>query len=262
MEENDVVESTTNNELILFDVTDTVERSADAPFNGGKVKLTYQLRQPTLSEIKDKEAKQPYRSMSSGNEEEQVLSDLSGKADAQLFDRLVVKTVGYKDNIEEGQTEEQRATVLKSIPLRHKVDIVRAVTAVDSEIVYDNEQEVDSFVWTENQEYRVRTELGDTGNYIAYFTIREPSQRQMERYNGATKFFIEKGGKKPVTKITVDVAPGVEIFDTSIISVEGLSVGSDTLDVKNTNHLAAIPPHIKRSVVDAVMAGTRLELGN
>ncbi len=254
--------NSTNVENISFDVTDTIERSAEAPFKGSKVKLTYQLRQPTLSELKDKEAKQPYRSMASGNEEEQVLSDLSGKADAQLFDKVIVKTIGYKENIEEGQSEESRAAILATIPVRHKVDIVRAVTTVDSEIVYDDEQEVDSFVWAEDQEYRVRTEIGDTGNYVAYFTMKEPSQRQLEKYTGATKFFIEKGGKKPVTKITVDVVPGVEIFDASVVSAEGLSVGSEILDVKNAAHLAQIPAHIKRNVVDEVMAGTRLDLGN
>jgi hypothetical protein len=96
--------------------------------------------------------------------------------------------------------------------------------------------------------------------------MKEPSQRQLEKYNGATKFFIEKkkgsASNKPVTKITVDLTPAVEIFDASVAGVEGLSIKEQILDTSNKEHLSLIPAHIKRSVVDAVMAGTKLDLGN
>jgi hypothetical protein len=240
-----------------FDVTDTIQRTG----KGGKVSLTYELRQPTLPELKEKESQQPYRSMNMG-EEEQVLSDLSGKAEAQLFDKLVVSTAGYKLNVQSGQTEEDRKTAIKGIPPRHKTDIVRAVLAVDAKVIYDEDLATETFIWSEDQEYRVRTEIGDTGNFVAYFMMKELSQRQLEKYNGATKMFLERGAKKPITRITVDLAPGVELFDKTAMSVEGLTVKGIMLDVKNPEHLAKIPPHIKRAVVDAVVAETHLELGN
>lgn len=250
MSENSIpeVEATSPAEV---DLNDTFIRTARAPYHGTKVEISYELRLPTLPELKEKESKQPYRSVSSGDEEEQVLSDLSGKQDAMLFDKLVVSTKGYDFDVTSGQSSEDRAKALKGIPPRHKAPIVQAVTKTDSEIVFDDEQETGSFVWTEDQKFRVRTELGDTGNVVVYFNVRELSQREMERYDGATKFFIEKGGKKPVTKITVEPEPGVEIFDAITESSEG-----------TLTSLKDVPPGIKRSVVDAVVAGTKLDLGN
>jgi hypothetical protein len=261
MEENNSVADVAT-DLPTFDVTDTILRESKVKVGSGKVNLTFELRQPTLAELKDKENKQPYRSVASGTEEEQVLSDFTGKAEASLFDKLVVSTKGYGANVVPNQSQEEREAALKGIPPTHKVDIVRAILKVDSEIIYDDEQELDSFVWSEEQEYRVRTEIGDTGNFVSHFTVKEMSQKQLEKYNGATKFFIEKGGKKPVNRISVDIVPGVELFDQLVVGAEGLSVGQEPLNVKLPEHLSKIPAHIKRSVVDAVMAGTRLELGN
>jgi hypothetical protein len=94
--------------------------------------------------------------------------------------------------------------------------------------------------------------------------MKELSQAQLEKYNGATKMFIEKGrsGKKPITRITVDLAPGVELFDKTVINAEGLTVGTEVLDIKNPAHLKKVPSYIKRAVVDAVVAETHLQLGN
>jgi hypothetical protein len=256
MNENSITVEATEQiptEILSTDINlnDTFIRKARAPFKGKKVDVSYELRLATLPELKEKESNQPYRSVNSGNEEEQVLSDLSGKTDVVLFDKLVVSTTGYGTNVAPGQSPEERAKSLKAIPTRHKAPVVQAVTKVTSEVIYDDEPEPGAFVWTEDQKFRVRTEVGDTGNIVVYFNVRELSQREMERYDGATKFFIEKGGKKPITKITVDVEPGVAIFDAIAESAEN-----------TITPLKDIPPSVKRSVVDAVVAGTKLDLGN
>ncbi len=147
---------------------------------------------------------------------------------------------------------------------QHKTSIVLACLANKSESVYSDEnEEVEGlkFSWGENQTYRVRTEIGDTGNFVAYSTLQEPSQKQIDTYTNSSVFSLEKGQKKPITKITASLTTVVQLYDELVQSVEGLTVNGEDVDVKNSKHLSLIDPYMKRSVVDEVMKETKLDLG-
>jgi hypothetical protein len=249
-----------------FELNDTLERTATASQKGKKVSVTHELNRPSLQDLQKRDSKQAYRSQEVGESVDQVLSDLSGEVDVNLYNKLVVRTSGYKNNVSPEQSEEEREIALKGIPSQHKISIIQDLTKVTSEVVYDesDEEEVVEFVWSEDQTYRVRSELGTKGEFVIYSEVKEPSQRQIEIYNGARKFYIErpKGStKKPITKITVDLAPAVKVFDELVQSMEGLTFNDNPVDVKDAKQLASVDAYLKRSILDAVMGATSLDLG-
>jgi hypothetical protein len=267
MEQNSITAETAEvKDTNAFELNDTLERAAKAPFQGKKVSVTHELNRPSLQDLQKRDSKQPYRSQQVEENVDQVLANLSGKADVELYDKLVVRTTGYKYNVVAEQTKEERQTALESIPANHKISIIQSVTKVSSEVVYDesDDDEIVEFVWSEDQTYRVRTEIGANAEFVVYSEIKEPSYRQFETYTGATKFYIErlKGStKNPITKITVELEPANKLFDELVKSVEGMTFNGATVDVKDAKQLAAIDPYFKRSVVDAVMGETRLDMG-
>jgi hypothetical protein len=252
------VESTT------FELNEPFEREAKARSRGKDVSVYHRLRRPTLQELQARDDSQPYRSQDIGNDEEQVLADTSGRADMRLYDLLVVETRGYSKNVAAGQTEDERRAALATVHPAHKVDMIRAILAVQSEVVFDDDEDeiVETFLFGDGATYRVKSELFDAGQFVVYSTLNEPTQRQIEAYTaGATKFTLEKGQRKPVTKITVSLTPAVELFDKLVESIEGLTVNGNPIDVKDVRQLALVDPYLKRSAVDALMKETRLNMG-
>lgn len=260
---NEIIPLTT--EPTSFELNEPFEREAEARSRGRKVKVFHRLRRPTQRELQARDDSQPYRSQDIGNDEEQVLADTSGRPDVRLYDLLVLGTKGYQKNVAEGQTDDERSAALAAIPPQHKIDMVRSILAVQSEVVYDDAEDevVETFLFGDGATYRVKSELGDQGQFVVFSTMNEPTQRQIEAYTaGATKFTLEKGQRKPVTKITVSIAPAVELYDKLVESIEGLTVNGEPLDVNDERQLALVDPYMKRSVVDALMKETRLQMGN
>lgn len=248
-----------------FELNEPFEREAQARTRGHKVTVFHRLRRPTQKELQARDDSQPYRSQDIGNDEEQVLADTSGRADVRLYELLVLGTKGYQKNVAEGQTEDERRAALAAIPPQHKIDMVRSIVAVQSEVVYDDAEDevVETFLFGDGATYRVKSELGDQGQFVAFSVMNEPTQRQIEAYTaGATKFTLEKGQRKPVTKITVSLAPAVELYDKLVESIEGLTVNGEPINVGDERQLALVDPYMKRSVIDALMKETRLQMGN
>jgi hypothetical protein len=201
----------------------------------------------------------PYRSQARNKDIEDIISDLSGRAEKELYDKIIVRTEGYKNNVQKDQSEEDRTKALSSIPPTHKVDFIQAITQVKSEVVYDNEDS-DVIDWGENVTYRVKSELFDKGQFTIFSTLREPSQEQLENYN-PSKFSLEKGQRKPITRVEIKLTPAVELFDSLVENVEGLVVQGRPVDVHNPSELSKINPYWKRSVVTAVLEAQHLDLG-
>lgn len=256
---------TTNQPTDSFELADTLLKEAKATFKGKKIPVSHELKRPSLKDLEKRDLASPFRSQDVGNETDEVLADLSGKVDVELYDKLVVSTKGYKHNITPDLDPEARKQALKEIPPSHKIPVIQDLTKVSSEVVYDGEDDggVIEFVWSEDQSYRVRTELGSKGQFVVYSTVKEPSEHQMDLYSGSTKFYIEraKGSSKPVTKIVSSLAPSVALFDEMVESIEGLTVDGKEVDVKNKAHLALVDAYMKRSVIDTVMKETRLDMG-
>lgn len=234
---------------------------AKASMRGKKVPVTHKLNNPDLKDLEKRDAAQPYRSRDVGNEEEEVLTNPIGPVDVALYDRLVIETTGYKLNVAQGQTDEERKAALKSIPSAHKRSAIKDLTEVHSEVVYDGQDEVDVFEWTEDQTYRVRTELGANGQFVFYSTVKEPSEKQLEILGGATKFVLEKGERKPITRITVQLEPAVQLANNLLRSFEGATYSKHPVDVSNAQQLASIHPYVKRSIITAVVKETELDMG-
>jgi hypothetical protein len=260
----EIVETPTNTNTTTFELSDTLLKEAKATFKGKKIPVSHELKRPSLKDLEKRDLASPFRSQDVGNETDEVLADLSGKSDTELYDKLVVSTTGYKNNITPDMSSEDREKALKGIPRSHKIPVIQDLTKVSSEVVYDGvDDEVVEFVWSEDQSYRIRTELGSKGQFVVYSTVREPSERQMDLYTGSTKFYLEraKGNSKPVTRIVSSLAPSVALFDEMVESIEGLTVDGKEVDVKNKTHLALVDAYMKRSVIDAVMKETRLDMG-
>ena len=251
--------NTTEDSVMRFELTEPITRKAHATRGTKRIPVAHTNRRLTLAELEERESAQPYRSRSTGSEEE-ILSDLSGKADIRLYDRTVLKTEGYKHNVTGAQTKEERAVALNSIPPAHKIDVMRAGFVLKSELVFDESTE-DEVVWGDDLVYRVRTEIFDKGQYVVHSNMREPSQAQVENFNPQS-FFIERGSSTPITRISMKLTPVVKLFDRLVDSTEGFTYNGQPVDVKNPDHLASIDPYFKRDVINAVMSATRLSLGN
>lgn len=244
-----------------FELTAPRVVQAKATFRGKKIPVTHKLDNPDLEDLEKRDAAQPYRSRDIGNEEEEVLASPVTGVDIVLYNKLIIETTGYKNNITPGQTPEERKASLKSIPSAHKRSAMKDITEVRSEVVYDTQQEEDAFEWTEDQTYRVRTELGTKRQFVFYSTVKEPSEKQMELYGGATKFVLEKSDIKPITRITVQLTPAVQLVDNLLQAFEGATFNGRPVDVSNAEQLASIHPYVKRSIITAVVKETELDMG-
>ena len=261
--EPDITEN--NNDIEL---TEPRVVTGKASFHGKKITLVHRLNTGTLSQLSARDRARPWRSRALGDDEEEILTEPTSTADIALYNATVVETSGYKFNVLPGQSKEDREQALAGIPGRHKRDAIRDITEYQTEIVYENESDETAepaFEWTENQTYRARTEVGLKGEHVIYSDVSEPSQKQMEDYAGATKYVLEKGQRKPVTRITVELEAAVTLFDSIVKNLEGytykhLSVALDD-KTKREEQLAKVDPYFKRSVVDKVVKETGLDMG-
>jgi hypothetical protein len=246
-----------------LELTEPFDREAHGKVRGHKVRVFHRVGRPTLQLLQERDDKQPYRSQMVTEDRERLLADVTGKADAELYDQLVLLTEGYKYNVSEGQGDSERQQALKAIPRAHKSDMMRAILEVKSEVVPEGEEEIDTFVWGQGLSYRIRTEIGDQGQFVAYTTMNEPTNKQLDDYGVAsTDFEIEKGQRKPITRVHAKLAPAVQLFDELVVSIEGFTVNGQPIDISDKRQLLLVDPYFKRSVLDALMKETRLDLGN
>lgn len=248
--------------LPMFELNEPYE----AEFRARRTDVYHKLRKPTLQELIARDAATPYRSRDVGNDEEEVIADTSGRSDVILYDKLVLEARGYSAEplLFENLDVPEKLAGLAKIPSPHKVDIIRAMFALEAKVEYDEEEVPEIFVWGEGNELKVRCEIGRGDNpYVVVHTVREPSERQIQDYrNRATRFTIEKGTKKPVTKVITNLVPAVELYNALIVGIDGAVFNGQTVDVSNPTHLGAIDAYQKRAVIDAVLKETQLDLGN
>jgi hypothetical protein len=232
--------------------------------NGGKkISVTHAFRAPTHDELKARDAAQPYRAQSISEDEEEVLTNNANNVDYNLYEKLVVATTGYKRNVTADQSDTERALALRGIPRAHRTSALRDLFVVNSEIVYEEAEDSEEFEWTEDQSYRVRTTLGTNADIVFYSNVKEPSELQLEKLGGATRFILEKGTNpsKPVTKILASLDASVNVFNTRIESMEQVNFSGVPVNVKDSPQLARLNSYIKRSIVSAVVKETSLDLG-
>jgi hypothetical protein len=251
-------------ETTSLEITAPRTISFKAPAGGKKVKVTHLLRPATAPEASAHDEAQPYRSKDIGNDEEEVLLNTSPSADKKLYDKLILETKGYKYNVLPGQTQEERETALSGIPTKHKRAVIRKLTTISSEVVYDNsgsEEDSDAeFEYSDNQVYRLRTEIDDV---VIYTNIKELSEKQFELYSGASRFTLERGQRKPITKITVSIAPVIDIFKAQVLSIENMTYQGEPLDFTNEAKRKeyVIDPYFQRSVITALIKETEVDMG-
>jgi hypothetical protein len=239
----------------------------EAEFRARRTDVYHKLRKPTLQELMARDAAKPYRSRDVGNDEEEVMPDTSGRPEHVLYDKLVLEVRGYSEEsaIFENLSEDERAKMLAKIPTTHKSDVIRAaLDSIEAKVEYDENDSPEIFIWGEGNEVRVKCELGRGDNpYVVTHTMREPSERQMQDYrNRATRFTIEKGTKKPVTKVVTNLIPAVELYNALVVAIEGATYDGQPVDIANPTHLGAVDAYQKRAVVDALLKETQLDLGN
>lgn len=256
------------NEITLNPLTGPRTISFKAPLGNRKIEVSHTVRVALAQEVNEREQLQPYRSKDIGNDEEEVLINSSPTADINLYNKIILQTRGYKLNVEPQQSPEERRAALENIPTRHKRAVIKKVTAVESEVVYDdtvseesdgsvNEQDFD---WSESQIYRVRTEIDDS---VIYTNFKDLSERQFELYSGATRFVLEKGQRKPITKITVSIQPALDVFSSRVTSIEydGEPFNLSSDEKERAQQIAGLDPYYRRSVVLAVVKETEVDLG-
>lgn len=222
-----------------LEVTDAVALSTEFKTPKGKVKLEYRLRFPTDEEQAARNRAQPYRSREAGADKEQILNTDADKADWNLFLATIQSTRGYKENIKpEMSVAEKRHLV----PSSHGTEVVRGVfTAKTTPLFADTEDtELEFFDWEEEAVYELRTTVGKNEQYVLGVKARQPSEKETARYKEtATNFLIEKGSRKPITEITVNLAAAIDLFAVIIKEITNLTVKGEKFDSSNPLHVKA-----------------------
>jgi len=254
-----------------FDLAEPFDVSFEARGRHGKIRVRHVLRRASTKDLLERDAAQPYRSRDNGEDIEEVLTDTSASpADIKLYNKLVLLTEGYAAVLTESNSQDKdaRKTALDAVPPTHKQSIIGAILPVTTKYVPEPlpegaSAEGEVFVWGEGLTYKFESEVGVNGAFKVTTVMREPTETQMNDYRArSTHFFVEKGQRKPVTRVTVDLRPAIEVFDALVESIDGFVVGGEQFDVSNKLHLQLVDPYFKRSVVDQLMKQTQLDLGN
>jgi len=249
-----------------FDLAQPFDLKLPARGRRGNVMVRHMLRRPTLRDLMERDAAQPYRTRMIKEDKEEPIPDLNNKANIRLYNKLIAMTSGYKYNVQEDMSADDRAQALAAIPDQHKNDIIGVITPVETEYVpealADGAEDSDVFVYGEGLTYKFKTTFGVQGKFEATFVMNEPNDAQLTEYRGSTHFAIDKAGgfRKPITEMTVDLKPAVKIFDELVQSVEGLVVDGTAVDVTNKLHLQLIDAYMKRSVLNQLVKQTQLDL--
>jgi hypothetical protein len=254
-----------------------------------EIEVTHVIARPSFDQCQARDLALPYRTKKVAKKEDEVLLNTASEVDVKLYNKCVIATEGYPLNVtapnEDGtpsQTPEEREAALaeSNIPNSHKVDIMRACLEVKSEVVYDDAglledlldteedeeelSEAEAASWGDNIEYRVRSEIGDQGQFVVYTTVREPKQPHIDAFSKGVKYHLETGGKTPVTKLLTALAPARDVYKSLKLRVEGFSVNGEQFDPSNREHVRHLEDYgyYMRSVVDAVITETKLDMGN
>jgi len=250
-----------------FDLAEPFDMTFNARGRSGKVKVRHILRRATLRDLMERDQAQPYRTRMLNDDVEEPVPDLDNKADIKLYDKLVVKTFGYRVNVEPDQSQDDRKSALAAIPGQHKKDIISAITPVNTDYVPEALPESadgdEVFVYGEGLTYKFVSTFGFNDQFKATVVMREPNDAQLSKFKGSTKFAIDKTTqRRPVTEMRVDLKPAVEIFDSLVESIDGFIVSGSAFELSNKLHLALVDPYLKRSVLNALVKQTQLDLGN
>lgn len=253
---------------VLFDLAEPFDLRLNARGPKGKIPVRHVLKQPTLAQLTARDEAQPYRSQMITDEIERPIADVKNTADVNLYDKLVLLTEGYRLNVVEGQTPEERAAALKAIPPTHKKNVISQILPVETKYVPEpmetgeDGEDTEVFKWGENLTYKFECEFGVDGMFKAIVVMNEPSSDHIDQYHSATHFDIEKGSRKPVTRMTIELKPSVVVFDELVKDISGFVVKGQPFDVTNPMHVKLVSGYLKRSVMTALIKQTQLDLGN
>lgn len=252
-----------------FDLAEPFDLRFKAHGRHGKIPVRHVLRQPTLRDLIERDAAQPYRSQMVNDDVERPVADIGNTADEKLYNKLVTHTEGYKFNVTEGQSPEERAAALstKNIPKQHKKNVISQIVQFDAKYVIEPisdgaDEDTEVFQWGENLTYKFTVEFGPNGLYKVTVVMNEPSTEQLDQYHQATNFEIERGTRNPITRMNVDLKPVVIVFDELLNNADGFLVAGVPFDSKNPLHIKLVNGYFKRAVMTALVKQTQLDMGN
>lgn len=234
------------------------------------VMVTHKLRRPSYDELYGRETKLAYRTRDVGKDEEEVLPS-GDDANVYLYDRIIKQVSGgynqekFIDFTKYGDDRNERASQLAKIPSMHKNQVIGAMYSFDSEVYYAEDADLDNFIWGDGETYTIRTEMGldpMMPDFIVDHELREPTEGEMINFNRDRAVIrIERGTKKPVSKVMSNLSAGVKLYDALIKNVKGATYNGSPVDVTQATHLKAIDPIMKQQVVNALIKSVGVDLG-
>lgn len=234
--------------LYPFDLTH-VEVGFNARPNTETPKIVYhKLRKPTLQELKERESQVKAELVSVSNREEEEHTD-EISANANLWRKLIVAVKGYREASDWRELSDAEKADMK---VGHKSRAIRKMYLGTSLLESgDDDVSIGAEIWT------VRQEIGPQGDpaFIVRHSLREPTEGEREKFRGsARRTSYVRIAKKTHTKIKTSLQAYCDLYDATIISIDGATVGNRPLGAENRKvFLAAIDPLWKRQIIETLM---------
>lgn len=252
-----------------FEITQPTEFNAQYPTPKGRVTVTHVLRFPTEQETAARDKYLAYRSRETkrdGQETDEILNADVDTKEAALYDKLVLRTKGYRVPLTDGADTITRQNALRTIRASHKAPVVRALLNVSAKAVVTDEvwDDADAFVdFDAEPEYKIAVTLSNQDQSQFSFSCVLPSDKALSEYRATSSVFdVERGVRKPVTTITVALPASIKFFDETVVGADGLLVHGEKFDARNPSHLSLIPAFVKRAVATELARISTLDLGN
>lgn len=234
-----------------YEVQFNARPNSDAP-----LLVAHRLRQPTLTELIERESQINLEIVETSKREEEISTD-EEIANAKLWDKVILEVKGYKgfDDFRP-LTETEKAAMRPS----HKRVAVLGMYAGTASILND-----DAELSIENDTWTIRHLIGTNPEHPAFtidHILREPTELERVRYKrGASKIRLVRGSSKARTRIASDLKVFCELYDALVMNIDGATVKDRDLIASNRSEfLAAIDPVWKRLVVQTLMGSIEAAL--
>lgn len=248
--------------------------------------VTHVLSKPTFEQEEARERAMPLISSDMGKVEGADASSMSlddEPANVKLYDKIAQRVIGYplqrgetpaEDGVEPNAviaTPEGEKTVLEMIPTGHKSAAINGMFPSNFEL--DEDDDNFAFALGGGREWEIVQKIGgqikqsdgtfSSPQFVIKYIFKEPMEGQRKKFRSSAINALTlktRDGAKERRSANLRVIS--ELFDTLIEKVEGGTVDGQEVNVRDKNHLKAIPAAFKRGSLVRMFAALEVDLGN
>lgn len=233
--------------LYPFDAETRTIQFNGKPNSDKPVIVTHVLRKPTLGELLEHEAQTVREVQEVNKNEDRIVSDTE-KANANLWDKLILKIQGYR-----GFDQEREPSADEKAQMRpgHKSTAVLAMYDATAEV-----EDTEDGLGLSGDKWRIKHGIGpnETPDFTVYHILREPNEDERIKFKRTQSSQSLIRGKKTRIKLAATLKAHVELYDALLDGIEGGTVNGETYSAANREaFIKAIDPFWKRQVVAALM---------